>query len=225
MLDDSNIVDYTVSQTELELTRKGIDANVDTIAEILSVCKDIPYVSSFYKLGKFLGGVKELFFVKRLARFLSHSDSIPFEKKKEFVDGMTHKDKEKVSEFLLHALYNSNNSTKCDVLGLIYKRRILLGFDKARCALGMSDNNILLRLCYGVDTVYADNLLYLPKYSSAIENDGVSSEDLLRAGFLAVHGKPTRSIPYTPVDLYSLSILGSELLDILSEAEWFADNC
>lgn len=216
----NDIIEYSASQEESQFIQKGINAEIETFGEIISVCENIPYIGNLYKLGKVFADYRDLCFVKRLANFLSKSESIPYEKKREFISSLGDKERKRIGNFLMHALYNSEEDIKAEILGYIYKHRLLGSFSEGE-ANSNAENEYMLRLCHGVNMVYAGNLQYLHEYRNEHENDGISTDDLYHAGFLSMRISGTNSIPYTPKTIYQLNVYGYKLDDILNKEGWY----
>lgn len=193
----NDIIEYSISQEENKFVKKGINIEVETFGEIISECENIPYIGSLYKLGKVFADFKDLCFVKRLAKFLSKSESIPYDEKIKFINSLEYKERKRIGDFLMHALYNGDEDTKAEVLGYIYKYRLLGSFSKKNADFH-AENDYMLRLCHGVNMVYAGNLQYLQEYKQEHENDGISTDDLYHAGFLSMRVTGTNYYTFYP---------------------------
>lgn len=216
----NDIVEYSISQEESKFVQKGIDVEIETFGEVLSECENIPYIGSLYKLGKVFADFRDLCFVRRLAKFLSKSESISYEDKKKFVDSLTGTDKRRISDFLMTSLYNCEDDIKAEVLGYVYKYRILGFFSEGKNNSHV-ENDYMFRICHGINLVYAWNLQYLSKYREELMNDGISTDDLYHSGFLSTRITGTKSIPFNPKTLYQLNIYGSKLDNILDKENWY----
>jgi len=218
----NDIIEYSISQEENKFVKKGIDVEIETFGEILSECEHIPYICALYKLGKVFTDFRDLQFVKRLAKFLSKSESIPYEVKEKFVRSLTDVDRKRVSDFLMNSLYNCEEDIKAEILGYVYKYRLLVFFSEGESNIHV-ENDYMFRICHGINLVYAWNLQYLSEYKEERSNDGISTDDLYHAGFLSMRVSGTDTIPFTPKTLYQLNVYGYKLNDILCKEKWY-DN-
>lgn len=216
----NDIVKYSISQEEKKFVQKGIDIEIETFGEMLSECENIPYIGSLYKIGKVFADFRDLQFVKRLAKFLSKSDSISYEVKMKFVDSLGDKERKKTSDFLMSSLYNCEEDVKAEILGYVYKYRILGSFSEEESN-SHKENDYMFRICHGINLVYAWNLQYLSEYREEHENDGISTDDLYHAGFLSMRISETNTMPSTPKIKYQLNVYGYKLDDILDKENWY----
>lgn len=216
----NDIIEYSNSKEERKFVQKGIDVEIETFGEILSECENIPYISSLYKVGKVFADFRDLHFVKRLAKFLSKSESISYEVKSKFIDSLSSKERKRISDFLMNSLYNCEEDIKAEILGYVYKYRLLGSFSEGEANTHV-ENDYMFRICHGINLVYAWNLQYLCEYREEHTNDGISTDDLYHAGFLSMRISGTNSIPFTPQTLYQLNVYGSKLDDILYKENWY----
>lgn len=216
----NDIIEYSISQEESKFVQKGIDVEIETFGEILSECENIPYIGSLYKLGKVFTDFRDLHFIKRLAKFLSKSESISYEVKKKFVDSLSSTDRKRISDFLMHSLYNCEEDIKAEILGYVYKYRLLGSFSEGETNIH-TENDYMFRICHGINLVYAWNLQYLSEYREEHVNDGISTDDLYHAGFLSMSISGTKSIPFNPKTFYQLNVYGHKLDDILCKENWY----
>lgn len=218
----NDIIEYSISQEENKFVKKGIDVEIETFGDMLSECENIPYIGTLYKLGKTFTDFRDLQFVKRLAKFLSKSESIPYEVKEKFVHSLTDTNRKRVSDFLMNSLYNCEEDIKAEILGYVYKYRLLGLFSEGETNAHI-ENDYMFRICHGINLVYAWNLQYLSEYKEERANDGISADDLYHAGFLSMRVSGTRKIPSTPETLYQLNVYGCKLDEILCKENWY-DN-
>lgn len=150
-----DIFDLSVSKKEQEFVKSGLNIELEVSADIVETFCDIPYVGSLIKLGRLANKFQDRHFIRKLARFLEKEQDIPEEDKVRFLNGISLKQRRKMSEYLTHYLLRAEDDAKADIMGYIYKERVY----------GRVDGEMFLRLCSIVDRSFVCDLKHLPEYA------------------------------------------------------------
>ena len=139
-----NIFDIQKSKQDKEFVKQNGNIELDVFVDILETCKDIPYVGSILKLGKVAVNYMDWRYTIKLSKFLQYSNELDDEIVNEYISSLSQKDYDRISNYLKHLLYNSEEDEKARVMGFIYKARLL----------NKIDDNIMLRLCSVVNNSF-----------------------------------------------------------------------
>lgn len=148
-----------------EVVKKGLSNELDVAVTIIETSKDIPYVGSLIKLFQ-VGSSLFCFlnYYKKLARFLKRATEIPVESRKAFIESWNPTMREKAAEYITSVLIAAEDSEKAEVLGLLYKSRLL----------EQIDDEMLLRLTSIVNHIYIRDLRLIDVDPDA-DNDDVDN--------------------------------------------------
>lgn len=202
-----DIFDLSVSKKESEFVENGLKLELDVTADIIETFKNIPYIGSLIKLGWIGFKGYELFYIKKLARFLEKENEIPEKEKEEFLNGLGPKQRKKIHEYLTHYLLHAEDVEKADIMGYIYIERIRKNID----------NKMFLRLCSIIDKVFLFDLRVLPKYIEESTEDSIEANNFINLGLIDnfVGGY------WTDDSSYKLNEVGIALHQILEKNRWY----
>ena len=175
MENDNTIFDLQQSRTTSEFIVKNADLVMESFADIVETLKDIPYLGSLIKLGKVTMSFIDYRFFCKLGHFLKVANEVPGEELTRFFASLSYKDKKRIFAYLTQLLYTAEDASKAELMGKIYKRRVL----------GDIDNDMMLRLCSIVNRAYITDLDYLEEYLTASETNTYVTDNLVAIGVLA----------------------------------------
>lgn len=202
-----------------DVVNKGINAELDVLADIIETSKEIPYVGSLIKLFNVGASVYSYCHnYKKLAHFLKHALELSISDRKKFVESWDTNMRKKAAEYIISVLNSAEDSDKADVLGLVYKARLL----------GRINDEMLLRLTSIVNRIYIRDLRMI---DSAPEN--TQDLDNIISNFSACgiikdksgswqYGKMRRDEQGSLACHFNSA--GKALYDILKKEEWFANH-
>ncbi len=173
-MEENDIFDLSVAKEENKFIEKSLLLESDVFSDVLEEMKDFPWLGSLIKLGKVGKGFMDLKFVWKIGRFLKKSEDIEQEKKEAFLANLDKKDRKRMYEYLMHLLYTAEEDRKADVMGMVYRDRIMENID----------NDMFMRLCSAVNKVYIDDVAKLEEYVKPIYMDDYVSNNLYSAGLL-----------------------------------------
>lgn len=174
MLTDIDIFTILESKQDSKFIIENANLALEAVADVMETSADIPFVGSLIKLAKVGLNFIDLQFIRKLGKFLKESQQIPEEKKETFIQSLDSKDKKRISKYLIQFLYQAEEDAKAELLGKIYKYRLL---DKI-------NNSEMLRLSYVVSKSFMDDLYYLEKYSEENDLDDYVTDNLVALGIL-----------------------------------------
>lgn len=175
MVNDNTIFDLQQSRTTSEFIVKNADLVMESFADIVETLKDIPYLGSLIKLGKVTMSFIDYRFFCKLGHFLKVANEVSGEELTRFFASLSYKDKKRISDYLTQLLYTAEDASKAELMGKIYKRRVL----------GDIDNDMMLRLCSIVNRAYITDLDYLEEYLTVSETNTYVTDNLVALGVLA----------------------------------------
>lgn len=202
---ENDIFDLSVAKEENKFIEKSLLLESDVFSDVLEEMKDFPWVGSLIKLGKVGKGFMDLKFVWKIGRFLKKSEDIEQEKKEAFLANLDKKDRKRMYEYLMHLLYTAEEDRKADVMGMVYRDRIMENID----------NDMFLRLCSAVNKVYIDDVAKLEEYVKPIYMDDYVSNNLYSAGLLKLSDPEGEDGGLFIGVRYELNDIGRHLLRIL----------
>lgn len=135
------------------------------------------------------------------------SADIDNETVRKFIDNLSLNDSKRISSYLIHLLYCSEEDEKASIMGTIYKARIL----------GEIDNDTMLRLCSIVNNSFLIDLKKLPFYIEKSNKGSIEVSNFINLGlvdnFVGGHwvDEPT----------WVLNGIGKTLHNILKSDGWF----
>ena len=202
-----DIFDLSISRKESEFVKNGLELELDVSADIVETYKDIPYIGSVIKLGRIGCKYYELFFIRKLAKFLEKETEISEIEKEEFLNSLGPKQRKRIHEYLTHYLLHAEDAAKADIMGYIYKERVRMAID----------NKMFLRLCSIIDKAFLFDLRVLPKYIKKTTEDSIEANNFINLGLIDnfVGGY------WTNDSSYKLNEVGIALHQILEKNRWY----
>lgn len=202
-----DIFDLSVSEKEKEFINYGLDIELDVSVDVLETLCDMPYIGSVIKLGRIGTKYQELHFIRKLARFLEKGMDIPQPEKEKFLNGITHKQRKVIFEYLTHYLLRAEDDLKADIMGYIYKERVY----------GLLDDHMFLRLCSIVDRSFIIDLKSLPNFIKRNTEDSLYANNLINLGLIDNYAGGY----WVNEPQYELNCVGKILYAILENNNWF----
>lgn len=202
-----DIFDLSVSEKEKEFINYGLDIELDVSVDVLETLCDMPYIGSVIKLGRIGTKYQELHFIRKLARFLEKGMDIPQPEKEKFLNGITHKQRKVIFEYLTHYLLRAEDDLKADIMGYIYKERVY----------GLLDDHMFLRLCSIVDRSFIIDLKSLPNFIKRNTEDSLYANNLINLGLIDNYAGGY----WVNEPEYELNCVGKILYAILENNNWF----
>ena len=204
-MEEKDIFDLSISEEESKFVEKGLLLESDVASEVIDTMVDFPWVGSLIKLGRVGKGIMDLHFVRKIAKFLQQSDEISNEKKEAFLSKLDIKDRKRMREYLMHLLYTAEEDRKADVMGMVYRDRIM----------GNIDNDIFLRLCSAINKVYIADIDRLREYVEPNPKDDYVTNNLYSSGLLQTTETRHEGSTLIMGGSYVLNDIGKHLLRIL----------
>lgn len=205
MEEEKDIFDLSVAKDEDKFVKKSLKLESEVVSDILEQMKVFPWLGSLIKLGMVGKGFLDLRFVRKIGRFLQPSNDIAQERKEAFLDKLDKKDRKRMYEYLMHLLYTAEEDKKADVMGKVYRDRII----------GNIDNDIFLRLCSAINKVYIDDVDRLGDYTNPNPKDDYVTNNLYSSGLLQTTESKFEGSALVMGGSYVLNDLGRHLLRIL----------
>lgn len=169
-----NIFEIEQSAKDKDFIIHNLDLELEVLADIVETSKDLPFIGSLIKLGKVGLNVIDLRYVRKLGKFLKEADSIPSDKKQEFYESLTRNDYKRISEYLSHLLYVAEEDSKAELMGRIYRYRLMKQIN----------NEQMLRLCSVVSKSYVTDLSHLGDYRRVNDANNYITDNLNALGLL-----------------------------------------
>lgn len=120
---------------------------------------------------------------------------------------MKENDNKRISSYLIHLLYNSEEDEKAKIMGLIYKARLL---DEI-------DNDMMLRLCSIVYKSFSPDLKKLPLYTKKNKEESIEANNFINLGLIDNYVGGT----WIDEPAWELNDIGTTLYGILNQNKWF----
>lgn len=177
----------------------------EVFSDILEEMKDFPWLGSLIKLGIVGKGFLDLKFVWKIGKFLQQSEDIPQEKKEAFLAKLGKKDRKRMYEYLMHLLYTAEEDRKAEVMGMVYRDRILNNID----------NDMFLRICSAINRVFIDDIDKLEDYVKPNPKNDYVSSNLYSSGLLQVTESIFAGDGLNLGGSYVLNDIGKHLLRLL----------
>ena len=205
MEENKDIFDLSIAKEEGKFVEKALLLESDVASELIDTMVDFPWVGSLIKLGRVGKGIIDLHFVRKIAKFFQPSDDISSEKKEAFLSKLDKKDRKRMYEYLMHLLYTAEEDKKVDVMGKVYRDRIM----------GNISNDIFLRLCSAINKVYIDDVDRLRDYIKPNPKDDYVTNNLYSSGLLQTTESKFEGSAFVVGGSYVLNDIGRHLLRIL----------
>lgn len=205
-----NIFELQRSKADIAFIKKGADLNFDVLSQIVDCSQDIPMLGPILKLGKLGLNYLDFLFIKKLGMFLEQSENVNEEEKQKFLDSLNPDDNKRISSFLIHLLYTSEEEDKAKIMGIIYKSRLL----------NEIDNDMMLRLCSIVSKSFLPDLKKLPYYTGKNHEGSIEANNFINLGLIdnSVAGI------FVNEPFWQLNDIGNQLYEILNRNKWFETN-
>lgn len=202
-----DIFDLSVSNEEKKFVNEALLLESEVVSDIVEKMKEIPWLGSLIKLGMVGKGFMDLRFIWKIGRFLKKSEDIDQEKKVAFLAKLDKKDRKRMYEYLMQLLYTAEEERKADIMGMVYRERIMNNID----------NEMFLRLCYAINRVYIDDIDRLEVYAEMnTKNDHVTN-NLYASGLLNMTNSVFEGESLSLGGAFVLSEVGKQLLRIMKE--------
>ena len=205
MEEEKDIFDLSIAKDESKFIKKSLKLESEVFSDVLEEMKDFPWLGSLIKLGMVGKGFLDLRFVWKIGRFLQQSEDIPQEKKEAFLAKLGKKDRKRMYEYLMHLLYRAEEEKKADVMGKVYRDRIM----------GNIDNYMFLRLCSAINKVYIDDVDRLVEYVEPNPKNDYVTNNLYSSGLLQVTESKFEGSSLVVGGSYVLNDVGKHLLRLL----------
>ena len=176
---------------------------VKSIADALHTVPFGSIIVSLYKAGV---EIANFLLLKKFARFLEPMSGLEDEVDM-FLEGLSKVDREKLSEYMLSLLTQTESTEKAQLMGFIFKSAVH----------GKIDQIMMLRLVSIVGWAFIPDLKELPRYLEETEEFTIASNSFINLGLIDNEtggywkGEPT----------VVLNEVGRILFLILDENEWF----
>lgn len=205
-----DIFDLSVSKKEQEFVKIALSYKLDISGNLIELVCDFPFIGSLIKLGRIGCKYQELFFVRKLAKFLEKEQEIPTEEKEKFLTGLSSKQRNKMYEYLMHYLLRAEDDAKADIMGYLYKERIYKKID----------DEMFLRLCSIVDKSFVFELKAMPKYVEKNTEDSIEANSFINLGIIDNYvGGIWKDMPS-----FELNVVGKTLHKILDSNGWYKET-
>lgn len=202
-----DLFDLAISNKESEFVSKSLDSELEVFGDIVDSFSGFPFVGSLIKLGMIGKGYMDCRFMRKIARFLSKGQEIPIDRKIKFLDNLTPKRRKKIFDYVIHYLFHAEDDEKADIMGLIYRARMLDDID----------DEMFLRLCSIVDKAFVYDLEALPKYIEENRENTITTQNFINLGLIDNYLGGT----WVDYDKSVLNQVGRKLYEILNSKGWF----
>lgn len=173
-----NIFELQRSKVDKEFVIENGTRELEVLADIIEVSKDIPFVGSLINITKVAISAMDWKYVRKLSKFLKESEDIDEETKEKFIENLSKEDYYRISNYLTHLLYSSEEDKKAEIMGKIYRARLL----------NELDNDTMLRLCSVVNKSFLPDLYHLHKYCEENGSNDYITGNLNALGLLQDSG-------------------------------------
>lgn len=205
MEEEKDFFDLWVAKEESKFVEKGLLLESDVASEIIDTMVDFPWVGSLIKIGIIGKKYIDLHFVRKIAKFFQPSNGISDEKKEAFLAKLDKKDRKRMYMYLMHLLYTAEEERKAEIMGMIYRDRIMENID----------NDIFLRLCSAINKVYIDDVDRLGDYIKPNPKNDYITNNLYSSGLLQITESRFEGSSFVVGGSYVLNDVGKHLLRIL----------
>lgn len=204
---NQDIFDLAASNKEQEFISTVLRTELDAFEDMMDSLGGFPFVGFLIKCGAIGKRYFDFRFIQKIARFLSKGQEIPIDKKVKFLDNLTPKRRKKIFDYVIHYLFHAEDEEKADIMGLIYRSRVLEEID----------DEMFLRLCSVIDKAFVSDLKALPEYIEENRENSISAQSYINLGLIDNFiGGIWRDYPK-----YELNQVGKKLYEILDSDGWF----
>ena len=124
---------------------------------------------------------------------------------------MTQRKRKKIYEYLVHFLYAAESVEKAELMGIVFRERLL----------DHIDDDLFLRLCSVIHKSHVDDLRNLGLYLEPSNELNYITDNLNSYGLLTVDlDQRVENGGYSIRTKYQLNSIGRSLCDILKAANW-----
>ena len=204
---DTDIFDLSVSQEEGKFVKEALLLESEVASDIIEEMKEIPWLGDLIKLGRVGKGLLDVRFIWKISRFLKKSEDIDQEKKVAFLAKLDKNDRKRMYEYLTQLLYTAEEDRKADIMGMVYRDRIMNNID----------NDMFLRLCYAINRVYIDDIDRLDAYVELNTKHDYVTNNLYASGLLNMTDSVFAGESLSLGGAFVLSEVGKQLLRIMKE--------
>lgn len=204
---NQDIFDLAASNKEQEFISTVLRTELDEFGDIMDSLAGFPFVGFFIKCGIIGKRYFDFRFIQKVARFLSKGQEIPIGKKEKFLDSLTPKRRTKIYDYVVHYLFHAEDDEKADIMGLIYRTRVL---DEI-------DDEMFLRLCSIVNKAFISDLKALPKYIEENSENSIEAQNFINLGLIDNYLGGV----WKDYDSYELNQVGRKLHEVLNSEGWF----
>ena len=149
-----NIFEVQRNKQNRNFVIKNGNLELEVFADIIETCKEIPFVGSIIKLGTVAVNYMDWRYVTKLSKFLESSDKLSEDVVNKYISSLEQNDFERISVYLKHLLYTTEEDEKARIMGMVYKARLL----------NHINDEMMLRLCSIVNMSFVTDLRKLPLY-------------------------------------------------------------
>lgn len=205
-----NIFAIQKSNMDMKFIKENGELELEITTDIIDSMSNTPILGSLVKLCKVGFNIRDWYFINKLSKFLEQSQNVSQEKKFNFIKSLTGNDNKRISSYLIHLLYASEEEDKAKIMGMIYKSRLL---DEI-------DNDMMLRLCSIVYKSFLPDLKKLPSYKEQNKEDSIEANNFINLGLIDnfVGGI------WVDEPSWKLNDIGNQLYEILNQNKWFDEN-
>lgn len=204
---NQDIFDLAASNKEQEFISTVLQTELDAFGDIMDSLASFPFVGFFIKCGVIGKRYFDFRFIQKIARFLSNGQEIPIDKKVKFLDSLTPKRRKKIFDYVIHYLFHAEDDEKADIMGFIYRARVL---DEI-------DDEMFLRLCSIVNRSFISDFKALPKYIEENRENSIEAQNFINLGLIDNYIGGV----WKDYDSYELNQVGRKLHEILNSVGWF----
>lgn len=217
---NDDLHELTASQYCNDVVKKGLNIEFDVALDIIETSQNIPYLGSAIKLFQVGAHIYEFKrYYEKLANFLKHALEIPLEQRQEFVNSWNPTMRSKAAEYIISVLTTAEDTDKANVLGLLYKARLL----------NEIDDEMLLRLTSIVNRIYIRDLrlIDIDPDTACPDDDNIIS-NFTACGMIADqtgmwHNNELRRDSNGSFACH-FNNAGKTLYNILKNADWYRGN-
>lgn len=165
---NDDLHELTASEYCDDVVKKGLSIEFDVALDLVETSKNIPHLGSAVKLfqvGAYIYEFKRYY--EKLANFLKHALEIPLEERQKFIKSWNPTMRSKAAEYIISVLSTAEDTDKAEVLGLLYKARLL----------NEIGDEMLLRLTSIVNRIYIRDLRLIDVNPNTVcqEDDNIIS--------------------------------------------------
>lgn len=205
-----NIFAIQKSNMDMKFIKENGELELEITTDIIDSMSNTPILGNFVKLCKVGFNIRDWYFITKLSKFLEQSKNVSEDKKQKFLKNLTENDNKRISSYLIHLLYASEEEDKAKIMGMIYKSRLL---DEI-------DNNMMLRLCSIVYKSFLHDLKRLPSYLRKNTENSIEANNFINLGLIDnfVGGV------WVDEPSWKLNDIGNQLYEILNQNKWFDEK-